>query len=164
MNSWPYYKLKLSRLHLCRLILPTGGSLPVRWVWEWTALFFWLSVLSAALAASCQVVWRLSWSCRREDTSPWQPAPQVASRQAPLRTHRWGSCRSRCPAWRQWHECNRSVRKHFCINWDALCSSHAWSARSAKRIISLWIHLLKSYQKTFFLLQVLIYNQNMHTV
>lgn len=148
MNSWPYYKLKPSRLHLFRWILPAGGSLPVRWVWEWTALFFWLSVLSAALAASCQVVWRLSWSCRRGDTLPWQPAPQVASRQAPLRTRRRGSCRSRCPARRQWHECNRSVRT--CINWDALCSSHAISARSAKRIISSDSFIKKLSEDFFF--------------
>ncbi len=134
-NPEPYYKLKPSRRHLCGWISPAGRSLPVRWVWEWTALFFWLSVLSAALATSCQVVWLLSWSRRRGDTSPWQPAPLVANRWAPPQTHRRGSCRSRCPAQRQRHKCNRSVRNPFWDNWDALCSSHSKSARSAKRII-----------------------------
>ncbi len=162
-QSWPYYKLKPSRRHLCGWISPVGRSLPVRWVWEWIALFFWLSAQSAALATSCQVVWLLSWSRRRGDTSPWQPTPWWPIVGVLLRRIGEGAV------------------DHAVLHRDKGISATGLSGTPSetiemhcaqampnqldllKELYSLWIHLLKSYKKTLFA-SGSHYSLNMHTV
>ncbi len=147
-----------------------GGShlLAGHYLWgeceEWIALFFWLSAQSCSLSnilSSCLTALLVSSPWGHLTVTAHSPGGQSSGSSSDASARELSITLSLHRDKR--HKCNRSVRNPFWDNWDALCSSHAKSARSAKRIIQSLDSFTKSYKKTLFA-SGSHYSLNMHTV